>query len=422
MIRLTFYIILAILLALVAAWVVAHPGDVRLVWQSWEIQMSFATFAALALLYSLALWGAGRVWRMISNLAPLKSAVRRRRQRGEAELDKGWSALALDDREMARRHARRARNSLGERNDVLRLLSACESDKKRQEILNILRRREETAAFALKELLDDALKGGDYGLALSLARELNDRQPGVASVLRRIVDIEIHYGHWQAAEKSLIAAHKKSAYSEAEFKHLSALLHYVQAVEADVAGQKDLALTEAQTALKKDASFLPAASLAARLLLTRKETGKARKIIENTWKIRPHPELAELFLDLAPQESPTERFRRVDHLVRFNPDHRESRHLLAAAAIAAGHWPEARQALDRVVKADQATSRTWQLYALLEQKQKQDMAAAESYLARARTAPAEAAWHCKNCGYRSAHYAATCPECHRFDSLDWKDG
>ena len=88
MIRLTFYIILAILLALVAAWVVAHPGDVRLVWQSWEIQMSFATFAALALLYSLALWGAGRVWRKCRSGSKSGSRSRSRRQHRSRPTDR----------------------------------------------------------------------------------------------------------------------------------------------------------------------------------------------------------------------------------------------------------------------------------------------------------------------------------------------
>ncbi|MFC7048071.1 heme biosynthesis HemY N-terminal domain-containing protein [Emcibacter nanhaiensis] len=421
MTRLTFYIILGVLIALGAAWVVAQPGDMVLTWRSWELRMSFATLAIIGLLYSAALWLLCRFWRALRNVNPFNSPARQaaRRRRGHAELDRGWSALALGDEVAALRHARHAKVDLPEENGPLLLLSHVEAEKRRVAILEDLRAKPETAPYALNTLLDEAMEEEDYVLALSLARELTALAPTNRRILKKLFDIEVHHGKWEAASETLKTARRNKALEAAEVAHLDALLSYVQGVEADVSGQRGDALDLALDAQKKDASFAPAAQLAARILLSRKDGGRARKVLEKAWKEHPLPELAELFLELEPMESPTERLRRVQQFIKLNPDHRESLLLLAGQAIEAQHWPEARQALDRLVKEDRATVRTYNLFARLEQKQKKDQIAAEKYLEKALTAKRDGHWHCSECGHQPRHYTANCPDCDQFDGLEW---
>lgn len=421
MIRLTFYIILGVLIALGAAWVVAQPGDMVLTWRSWELRMSFATLAILGLIYTAAVWLLCRFWRALRNVNPFNSPEMKaaRRRRGLAELDKGWSAWALGDSAQALKHARRAKADLPGENGPLFLLSHCETDKRRVGILEDLRAKPETAPYALNALLEAAIEEEDYVLALALARELSALIPGNRRILKKLFDIEVHHGKWEAAQDTLKTARKNKALSPEEAAHLEALLSYIQAVEADVSGQRTDALDLALDAQKKDPGFAPAAQLAARILLSRKEAGRARKVLETAWKKCPHPELADLFIELEPMESPTECLRRVQQFIKNNPDHRESLHLLAAQAIEARHWPEARQALDRLVQTDRATIRTMNLFARLEQQQKKDQIAAEKYMENALGARRDGHWQCSECGHQPRHYTANCPECGQFDGLEW---
>ncbi|WP_417316584.1 heme biosynthesis protein HemY [Emcibacter sp.] len=421
MTRLTFYIILGVLIALGAAWMVAQPGEMVLTWRSWELRMSFATLTILVLLYSVTLWLLFRLWRALRYANPLHSPQRQaaRRRRGHRELDLGWSAWALGDTAEALKHARRARTDLPRENGPLLLLSQCEMEKRRIGILEDLRAKPETAPFALNALLDEAMEEEDYVLALSLARELSTLAPTNRRILKKLFDIEVHHGKWNAAADTLKTARRNKVLDAEEIAHLESLLSYIRAVEADVSGQRADALDLALDAQKKDPGFTPAAQLAARILISRKENGRARKVLENAWKAGPHPELADLFIELAPMESPTERLRRVQQFIRLNPDHAESLHLLAERAIEASHWPEARQALDTLVKAGRATVRTYNLSARLEQKQKKDQIAAEKYLEKAMAAKRDGHWLCRDCGHQPRHYTANCPECDRFDGLEW---
>ncbi|WP_321395547.1 heme biosynthesis protein HemY [Emcibacter sp.] len=421
MTRLTFYIILGVLVALGTAWMVAQPGDMVLTWRNWELRMSFATLTALGLLYTVFVWLLCRFWRALRNANPLNSPERQaaRRRRGHGELDRGWSAWALGDKDGALRHARRARTDLPHENGPLLLLSHCETEKRRIAILEDLRAKPATAPFALYTLLEEAMEEEDYVLALSLARELSALAPGNRKILKKLFDIEVHHGKWEAAADTLRTARKNKVLEAPEIAHYEALLSYIRAVEADVSGQRANALDLALEAQKKDPGFAPAAQLAARILMSRKEGGRARKILETAWKGGPHPELASLFIELEPMESPTECLRRIQQLVKLNPDHRESLHLLAAQAIEAQHWPEARKALDRLVTSGRATARTFNLYARLEQKQKKDQIAAEKYMEKALGAKRDGHWHCSSCGHQPRHYTSNCPECDQFDGLEW---
>ncbi len=94
-------------------------------------------------------------------------------------------------------------------------------------------------------------------------------------------------------------------------------------------------------AIKASPQFPPAALIASSLAVLGGRAAKAQATLEGAWSHAPHPALAIAYGDLRPEEDQRARARRMRVLADVNPEHRESRILLAEAAIAEGDWGSA---------------------------------------------------------------------------------
>tara|TARA_R110002073_G_scaffold29086_12_gene91928 strand:+ start:1663 stop:2952 length:1290 start_codon:yes stop_codon:yes gene_type:complete len=421
MIRLSLYITLAILLAVGAVWLAEHPGNLHITWQDWEIRLSMAVFSALALGYTLACWALFKLYRWFRTDNPLKSPKRleSRRQKGLREMDLGWSALAVEDTAAAIKHAKKAQSLLNGDRAPLRLLLAASPDKDRSDVIKALRQTPESRMLALVSEVKQARIENRLKDAQALLDEMLEISPKNPWIARQRFELLIDREQWADARASLTALAKTKLIEAQTQKHLTAVICYRQAVEADLAGQKTQARDLAKEALKQEPGFIPAAAFLVRHHLAHDDKSAARKLLENTWKIAPHPDLGQLFLELEPMENPSERFRRVQKFTQLNPNALHSRHLLAQTALAAQHWQEAKQALDPIIQNQTATKATYLLLAQLERQQRQDDAAAEVYLAKAGTAPADPIWQCQACHRPQATFAASCPDCGKFGKIEW---
>ncbi|PCI51046.1 MAG: hypothetical protein COB49_02910 [Alphaproteobacteria bacterium] len=420
MIRLGLYITLAIFLALCAVWFADNPGNLQLNWRGWEIRMSVAVFGLLIFLYTVSCWYLFKLYRWFRTDNPLASPKRMasRREKGLAELDLGWSALAIHDKAAALKHGRKAYSLLPADNGPARLLLQASGDKK---YLAQLNDSPGSKMLAMTFRLKKELKADNSKNAHEILVEMQKSNPGNSWISQKLFDILTRLGKWAEATEELGKLVKAKAMDSGEYKRLSAVLCYRQALEADLAGQKKSARDFGEQALKKDLSFIPAALLLGRHHLAEGDKARARKIIENTWKVAPHPDLGQFFLKLEPLESPSEKFRRIQKFTGLNAEHPHSRHLLAKIALDTEHWAEAKQALDRLVKTDRASHETYHLLARLEMLQKQDEKASEAHMTSASNAPPDPMWQCAKCGTSRENYTATCPNCHSFGQIRWQE-
>jgi len=124
MIRLTFYIILSLVIALAAAWIASNPGQLQITWQGWEVRLSTTTFIALVILYSVAIWALLRLLKWLNIISYFSNPKRLAKKRADAnrDLDHAYSALALEDHEEALKFGLRAKAKIGQDNNILRLL------------------------------------------------------------------------------------------------------------------------------------------------------------------------------------------------------------------------------------------------------------------------------------------------------------
>ncbi len=424
MIRFTIYIFVALFIGLCAYWVSSNPGQVLITWQDWEARFSLATMIFLALVYSMLLWGILRLlkWLNIVDFFNSPKRLAAKRAKADRELDLAWSAYALGDYKEAIKLGLRAKSRLGDDHNILRLLARANSQlgEVKNPYLNMLEASLESSVWVEKQRLDGLLAQKDWVAAKPLVKKMLVTHPKNAFLLRLDFLLSARTSDWRAADKSLQEAAKtKNAFSPAEVKHYKAVIDYCLALEERAAGKRSESLTLLKSALKNDAYFAPAALSAARSYIEKDDKKSAEKAIASVWTHAPNNELAETLEELYPLESSSEAYRRLKKIAGQSPDFPESAHLLAKAAINAGHWPEAHRALENLVNNKKATKTTYHLLALLEEKQKKDRAAADKLRERAEKATPDSHWRCSACQSPADHYKPICPKCGEFDQIKW---
>ena len=165
---------------------------------------------------------------------------------------------------------------------------------------------------------------------------------------------------------------------------------------------------------------MPAAVLAARSYLAQKDTRNASRLLQKAWEAQPHPALAAAYAEIVPDETPAQRMRRFEDLIRQNPDHEESRLLRAELALAAEDFPAARRALGDLAETH-PTVRSIAIMAAVERGSGADDSVVRGWLARAMNASRGPQWVCDNCHNVMADWAPVCDSCHGFDTLSWRE-
>jgi len=424
MTRLTAYILLSLTIALVASWFASNPGQVLIVWQEWEVRLSVATLIFLLIIYTAFLWLS--VWTMRKlNIFTYFSNPRRlaaRRARGEKNLDRAWSAFALEDYKESIKLGLRARSILGDSGDVLRLLASATRNQSKDKNLYLdqLKSSLVSAPWVLSQELDNSLKQKAWPSAMLLVRDMLKSHPKNKFLLKLNVSLSAQLGNWQEAKVSLRKAmREKGAIKPAEQKHLSAVINYSLALEEKAAGNKNECINLLKSALKSSPSFAPAAQLGARIYIDQGDKKSAEKFLINIWKKNPNSEIGDLLKNLFPSESKGERFRRLKTVSKSEPTFSETYHLLAEIAILAEQWPDAQSALEKVIDSGQASKKTYQTLALLERKQKSDKQASDKFLERSEIVPSDNHWFCSSCQNSPMHYTAVCQKCDTFDKISW---
>ncbi|MGE5478584.1 MAG: heme biosynthesis protein HemY [Bacteroidales bacterium] len=420
--RLALFVVVTALLVAAAVWLADRPGQAVIHWLGWKITAPVpVVIAALVALLAVGAFALRLVRAVVGAPGRWLAARRERRTRdGYRALSDGLAAVAAGDRKGAKRLARRADKLLADRSLTGLLtaqaatLSGDQAEAERR--LSAMLERPETAFLGLKGLLDLALQRHDHGAALDYARRAWALGGPAAGLAATLFDLQARAGQWGEAEATLAEAKKRGALSAGTLARFRALVLLERARGEGVPAQ---ALRAALDAHKADPGLSAAAVLAAQLLHRADKPRKAAATVLNAWRIAPHPDLVEAWLALAPAETPLQRVKRLDKLIRTNPDAADGHIALAEAALAAKLWGLARTHLERALELRPSTG-LYVLLARLEREERGDERAATEWMAKSVTAPAEPAWTCATCGKPTDRWASTCPHCGAVDSLEWK--
>jgi HemY protein len=418
-----FFIKLAIFVG-IAIWLVENPGLVTVNWLGWELRTNFGLFALLVV---LAVFLTARGWRILDTMlsAPgswFRSRADKRKHRGYRALTLGLAAVAAGDSEEARRQARRADQQLQDP-ELTRLLSAqaaalAGDHAAAARYFAALRENPETAFIGLSGLLRQAVSRGDDEHALELAEEAFKLRPDAAYVATTQVFLLARARRWVDAQRAVYEAVRAKVLAEdVALGHRSAIL-VERARDAIEHGDSAAALSHAGNAVDSAPEFVPALIEQVRAEMAAGKPKRATRLVEDNWARVAHPDLAEAFISLVPDETPHATYRRVTELARKAPDHVESKLMVAAAGLASEHYNEARLQLETLSESE-LSPRACRLWATLEEHDQGDVKATRIWLERAASMDRDPSWTCQTCGAISDRWSAICGNCDGFNTLSW---
>jgi HemY protein len=236
-------------------------------------------------------------------------------------------------------------------------------------------------------------------------------------VLTTLFELQTAVGEWREALATVNDMARQKLLDAATANRYRAILHHLQAMAKDEEGRHQEAFDNARKAHKLLPSLAPIAVSAARLAVKTDRHRAARKILEASWKVQPHPALARALAGQNAGQSPTERYRTFERLPQLNPSSLEGELALAEQAVAAEQWPAARDALERAVRLG-ATASVFRMFADVERATGGDADKIQGWLAKAVDAPSDPTWICRATGETRASWSAFGPD-GKFDSLRW---
>lgn len=396
MLRMLLRFVLLTAVAAGATWLAYQPGDLTLEWLGYHIELPLAVAAALALLALIVL---AILWSLLRRLLQTPGAVTdyfrfRRTRRGEAALSAGMIAVSAGDIAAARRQAQIASRILPQA-PLARMLQAetasLEGDARRvKDIYGEMLADPATELVALKGLFEAARRSGDAAAARRYAEQALRRNAGIAWASNAMLAIHSAESDWSAVSATIEAQRKARLLDDETARKKRAVVLTAQALAAEDT-EPDAALDLATRAHKLDPALVPAAVVAGRLNVQDGSLRRAAKILERTWSLSPHPDIAAVYAHARSGDSPLDRLKRVRDLTRTAPGGEEGAVALAEASIDARDWTQARQALADYAR-DRPRARICALMAEIEDGEFGDKGRAREWLARAVRAPRDPVW------------------------------
>lgn len=426
MIKLLWRFLLLVALAAGFAWLADRPGTLTIRWLGREIQMSFIAGVVLAVLAVVAIWF---VWSLFRRLWHSPQAMGRwysfrKNRKGYESLSRGIIAAGAGDAAAAARHAAIAGNALADE-PLVNVLAAQAAQLKgdRAQVKRIfeeMTKSPDTEALGLRGLFSEARQAGDVAAARRHAERALALNPRLNWASTAVLQLQSAAKDWNAATATLVQQTKSGLIPQAESLRKQAAMLAAEALQLEDS-DKPRALEFALRAHKLDPALVPAALVAARVLITQASTRKASKMLKETWILSPHPDLADVQAHLIPGDGPDARLDRVRDLlkegrVREDGGGLEGAVALARAAIRAQRWDMARDAL-KPYADDRPQARVCALMADIEEAQG-DKGRAREWLARALTAPRDPIW--VSDGVASPRWTPVSPVSGEIVPCEWK--
>ena len=404
-------------------------GGVRIAVMDTEFTLGPLQSALAALALLAALWVvfklAGLLVATIRFINGDETAVSRyfearRKRQGLEALTEGFLALAAGDGARAAAKAEKAEAILENRTLTNLLMAQAATAKGNRDLAETYYKRlvaEDRSRFVgVQGLIGQRMAAGDRDTARALAEKALALQPAHEPTQNTLLELQTRASDWGGARKTLKEKARTGYLPRAVYKRRDAVLALQQ---ADARGDGDIARDLAIEANGLSPELIPAAIRAAEAKVARGKASAAAKIIKRAWKAQPHPELAQAFAAIAPDETAQARAKRFEKLLSLTPEHDESRLTRAELLIAAEDFPAARRALGDL--AERApTQRALTIMAAIERGEGSDDAVVRGWLARALTAPRGPQWVCDKCNHIHARWAPVCENCAAFDTLSWR--
>jgi HemY protein len=348
---------------------------------------------------------------------------RSRERRGYRALSEGMMALASGDADAAMTKAGQAERYL-QQPTLTNLLAAQAAEMsgntiRSEQIYKELIKDPQTRFVGVRGIMKQRLATGDTDVALKLAQKAFELKPNHEEVQDVLLQLQAKSHDWQGARKTLGVKLKQGKIPRDVHKRREAVLALSQA--ADVIDEEN-SIEKREAAIEANRlspDLVPAAAMAAREYIAQGKPKLAVRVIKKAWESQPHPDLAAAFSEIAPNETPQERLKRFAQLSKLNPDHIETRLMMAELNLAAEDFPEARRALGDIVE-NEPDARALTIMAAIERGEGSSDEVVRGWLTKALSAPRGPQWVCDKCNTIHSDWVPVCSSCDVLDTLSWK--
>lgn len=420
-------------LTLATNYLLHSPEGARIAISHWEFTLGPVQGVIVLLLLMAALW-------LLLKLIGLAIATyhflngdetaisryfdRNREQKGYKALSDGMMALAAGDGRLALLRARRAEKYLSSPELTTLLVAqaaeAAGDTARATEAYRALLADEATRFVGLRGLIKQKLAEGDTDTALKLAEKAFGMRPKHAETQDILLKLQSENSDWTGARATLGAKVKAGGMPKDVYRRRDAILA-LQEAKGVIDDTASIDAREAAIeANRLSPDLIPAAVMAAQMMIERGDRRSAARVLKKAWEAQPHPELAAAFATIDPDETPHDRLKRFQALTLVHPEQDETKLLLAELNIAAEEYPEARRAMGDIVTRH-PTQRALAIMAAIERGQGSDEAVVRGWLAKALIAPRGPQWCCDKCQAIHSQWAPICDNCGGFDTLSWRE-
>ncbi|PDT51828.1 MULTISPECIES: heme biosynthesis protein HemY [Sinorhizobium] len=424
MVRILFFILLVLALALGFAWLADRPGELSLIWQGQRIEMSLMRAATILISVVAAilivLWLIRTIW--LSPYTVTRYFRARKRDRGYQALSTGLIAAGAGDAALARKMASRARGLIRvDQEPLIHLLEAQTAliegkyDDARKKF-ELMADDEETRELGLRGLYLEAKRLGANEAARQYAERAAEKAPHLSWATLATLDQRSQAGEWDEAIHLLDQSRAANVLDKKEANRKKAVLLTARAtskLEADPKAARD----DAVAALKLDDRLVPAALVAAKALFREDNLRKGASVLEKIWKQEPHPDVARLYVRARGGDSAVDRLKRAKRLETLRGNNAVSLATVADAALEARELALAREKAEAAVRLAPSES-IFLLLADIEEADTGDEGRIRHWMAQALRSPRDPAWTAD--GVTSPTWLPVSPVSGRLDAFEWK--
>ncbi len=422
MVRLIFWFAVLIAVTFGVTWLADSPGEVAVTFGGVRYAVSLGIGALVLGILFVAVW---IVWGVFKWIIGRPSAFggffsRRREKKGRQALSTGLVAIGAGDEDTARKAAITAARLLPE-DPLAQLLSAQsaqqQGDSARvKQVYREMAKAPDTKLLGLRGLFTEARREKNIEAARDIARQALAENPGASWASNAMLVSYAADKDWPAVLQLLENQLKAKVIDKETAQRKKAVALTAQALAAEDA-DAEAALDLATQAHKLDPSLVPAAVVAGRTNATIGSLRKASRLLEKTWSLSPHPDIAEVYAHARPGDSVKDRQARIKTLLRSHHGGKEGAIATAVVAIEAQDWQTAREALNSFVN-DQPSVRICTLMAEIETGEFGDKGRAREWLARAVHAPRDPVWTSQ--GFIAPEWMPVSPITGELGVFEWK--
>ena len=308
-VRLLSLFILIILVASATSWLMAQPGTLSIEWLGWQMEMPSSLAVSLVVALSLILVFFDRMQRALWSLPGwLGGRWRERRDTaGHRALTLGLMAVSAGEPIEARKQAARARRLL-HAPQLTGLLSAqaahlAGDHAAARRYFTALTNNKDFAFLGQIGLMRLAIDAKDAPAALAAGGKALDLKPQSALAAAQLLKLHADQQNWTAALEAIAIVIKEQKKRTGTVPNVlsrqrTALLYLDGLTALEIEGDTARAARQFAAALRHDAALLPAIFALADLYLSSAKKQSAIKLLEKSFVLVPHNEIAQRLLAL----------------------------------------------------------------------------------------------------------------------------